>query len=271
MKSLNSAPLKFSIPVLVLSVLSCSVIAQKLPNVQKEGVLAPANVKMDGKASEWPKFEAYNHHTLVYYTLANDQDKLYMIVQAKDSVIVKKILNGGITLSITNSNQTTTQSVTYPLLSTYGLSGITEKMNNPQGDVKTEMAAVNQQLAASSKEMDVRGFKGIADTMISIYNEHGIRAKVTIDSKKLLTYELSIPLKYLQTSIDDNASFRYSVRLNGLPSRNIVYSGISKTPDQVNSNDRVYVLTPQPVSGGAAFVDVMSPTYFSGAYTLVKK
>src|SRR5476651_1157283 len=156
MKSLNSASLKLSIPVLALSVFTLVATAQRLPNVQKEGVLAPANVKMDGKANEWLKFEAYNKSTLVYYTLANDQDKLYLVLQAKDSAVVKKILNGGITFSVRGRDKALgAESITYPLLTTYGLSGITSKMNDTKAEMGSEMAAINQQLANSSKEMDV--------------------------------------------------------------------------------------------------------------------
>ena len=37
-----------------------SVQAQKLPNKQEISFRAPANVKIDGKATEWGDFKAYN-------------------------------------------------------------------------------------------------------------------------------------------------------------------------------------------------------------------
>lgn len=54
--------------------------AQKLPKVQQASLHAPANIKIDGKATEWEgKFEAYNPGSRVFYTLSNDSENLYLI------------------------------------------------------------------------------------------------------------------------------------------------------------------------------------------------
>ena len=73
--------------------------AQKLPTEQQVSLRAPAGLKIDGKATEWDnKFQAYNHHTDFYYTIANDDNNLYLIVQANEPAIIKRILKGGIAL-----------------------------------------------------------------------------------------------------------------------------------------------------------------------------
>lgn len=47
-----------------LLLFSLIVSAQKLPNIQKESVRAPDNVKVDGKPIEWGnKLKAYNNAT----------------------------------------------------------------------------------------------------------------------------------------------------------------------------------------------------------------
>ena len=56
--------------------------AQKLPNVQQASLRAPENVKVDGKPTEWgDKLQAYNKATDVFYTIANDYNNLYLIIQ----------------------------------------------------------------------------------------------------------------------------------------------------------------------------------------------
>ena len=80
--------------------------AQKLPNMQTANVPAPANIKIDGKANEWNnQFQAYNKATSVFYTVANDDDHLYLAIQAADIVIVEKILSGGITINLKRSDK----------------------------------------------------------------------------------------------------------------------------------------------------------------------
>ena len=49
---------------ILFAVITFTATAQKLPNVQATSLRAPANIKIDGKATEWnDKFQAYNHST----------------------------------------------------------------------------------------------------------------------------------------------------------------------------------------------------------------
>jgi hypothetical protein len=74
--------------------------AQKLPNVQTISLRAPAGVKIDGKTKEWNnRFQCYNHATSLFYTIANDDENLYLVIKAIDRDICKKIIGGGITLT----------------------------------------------------------------------------------------------------------------------------------------------------------------------------
>jgi hypothetical protein len=50
--------------LLLLAVLAfANANAQKLPNVQQVSLRAPANIKIDGKATEWSGFKALNTAT----------------------------------------------------------------------------------------------------------------------------------------------------------------------------------------------------------------
>ena len=95
-------------PVLLPAIVMVSLTAnaQKLPNVQQGSLHAPANVKVDGKATEWnSQFQAYNHTTGIYYTIANDAGNVYLTVQATDSHTIDKMLSGGITFTVKNTDK----------------------------------------------------------------------------------------------------------------------------------------------------------------------
>src|SRR5690349_21603114 len=106
--------------LIVLSMLVALVVnAQKLPSTQQASLHAPANIKIDGKPTEWNKFQAYNHNTDIFYTLSNDDEKLYFTVQATDPDVINRIVGGGITLTVqksTNKKDKSKMSITYPII-----------------------------------------------------------------------------------------------------------------------------------------------------------
>jgi len=115
---INNIRLNFSLVLCVFCYLTTQ--AQKLPNVQLASVRAPADIKIDGKATEWNyPFQAYNRATDVFYTLSNDDDNLYLTLQATDEDIIRKIINGRISFTINKSGKKSEQDavvITYPLI-----------------------------------------------------------------------------------------------------------------------------------------------------------
>ncbi|HCN82336.1 MAG TPA: hypothetical protein DIT07_01770, partial [Sphingobacteriaceae bacterium] len=84
-KALSTSLLLFLIGILYLIIIPVTTSAQKLPNIQEASLRAPAGIKVDGKATEWNnQFQAYNKATEIFYTISNDDDKLYLAVQATD-------------------------------------------------------------------------------------------------------------------------------------------------------------------------------------------
>src|ERR1700733_5354334 len=105
--------------LLLFAYLSAS--AQKLPNKQETSLRAASNIKIDGKYTDWGnQFQAYNHATDVFYSMANDDKNLYLIIKATDATAILRILVGGISFSITpvNKNKTRDNTVvlTYPII-----------------------------------------------------------------------------------------------------------------------------------------------------------
>jgi len=211
-------------PVLLFALIlatGVNAIGQKLPGIQQASVRAPAEIKIDGKPTEWDnKFQAYNNATEIFYTLANDDEYLYLTVQATHPEIIKKIMLGGITLSVNKTGKKVEKdnpSVTYPV---FGLSDININLKEPMESASPQEREIfaqtaNKMLGEKSKYVMTMGIKGL-DTLISVYNEDGVRVAQAFDTKINYTCELGISLKKLGLSIDNNKTFAYHIVVNGI-------------------------------------------------------
>lgn len=270
----NSTPQKIRLILLALSTaLTLSVHAQKLPGVQKTSIYAPANVKTDGKTTEWnDKFEAQNSATGLSYTIANDGDKLYLTVQGKDVFARNKMLNGGITFTIKSADKSV-KPVVFELLlfQRNSLTDVAKKVNSDQAKMDSLLTPINEQVAAGLKEIGVKGVSDITDTLISVYNEHGIKEAVQYDGKKALTCEFAIPLKYIN-HLATTDGFKYNVKLNAVKMSNvkIVMNGAPVAPGSAGEARAASFVNMIAVSGNAGS-DAFNDTDFSGTYVLAKK
>lgn len=257
--------------------------AQKLPNVQQAGLRAPANIKTDGKATEWgTHLQAYNKAVELSYSLANDAKNLYLIVQTDKPRIFEKIIGVGVTLTINkigakgyknNANMV----VTYPLLdvstgiriiAAAGIKSDNVKaviigpkdarmtnlmINESQTDSLKDIA--NKMLKTASKILKIKGFNGLPDTL-SIYNEHNILTAIDYNKNGTYTYELQIPLKLLNI-VNQTNTFSYSIKLRSRLEDNkkgiMTITRYDKAGNTINPNQ-----------------DLDADTDFWGEYTLVK-
>ena len=227
--------------ITLLLLVSGQVFAQegKLKNIQTEtGIWSPA-VKVDGNLKEWnDSFQAYNKQTKLFYTISNDDQFLYLVVKSIDIPNNNKIAAGGITLIINTEGKKKDKdgfSVTYPVVTRFagpggpgggrggfggdrppgGFGGDRGGFGGNQLD-SAALAARHKQTVENAKEIKVLGFKDVADTLISVYNEYGIKAGIGYDKVGNYDYELAIPLKLLNLSPGNNPSIAYNVKVNGI-------------------------------------------------------
>ena len=240
--------------ILVAHTVKC----QNLPGVQK-GSMYTTNIKVDGVATELGNnFKAFNKATDIYYTMANDEDNLYLIVQTKYNDITDKILRGGITLTISQTkNKKEFTSITFPDLNSSDESLITNmfarkvivKREKKGADV--EVDDLNKTFEAHSKLIKIFTNKENADAEISVYNEEGIRAASKFNSQLVYTYELSVPIKFLSLPANGAEKFSYNIKINP-PADNVMVHGTG------------------PPSPPIA-ISSTAPTDFSGEYILAVK
>ena len=118
-------------------------------------------------------FQAHNHATEIYYTLSNDNDNIYLAVQAKYQNVIDKIIRGGITLTINHTLKKKDQkavSVTYPVLRDADMSAVTNMLqmkNNEKRDANGAAIStvdLNKVLESKDKMINISGIATIPGT-----------------------------------------------------------------------------------------------------------
>jgi hypothetical protein len=199
--------------------------AQSLPKVQQASVRAPANVRVDGKQTEWgDSFQAYNPTTELSYTMANDDKNLYITVQANDPRfygVVSRIVARGITFTFFDNKVKDNKgvSVTWPVKNSPEVRRyvFTDPQNPGKQIVVSDslLKANNNSLEKRFKFITVSGVKGL-DT-IPVFNDVGIEASHRFDLKNNYNLELSIPLDLIRSQINAANTFTYKMTINGAP------------------------------------------------------
>lgn len=175
---------------------------------------APANINIDGQATEWPKpLQFYNNTTKLFYTIANDQENLYVIVSVPDPQSQTKIMRSGITIAMnTTGKKKGGASVTFPL--TYNIN--TGAPDVPEASRALIAGELKKQLLANVKEIKVEGFDSIPDGNIPVKNTFGIQTTSSYDAAGNLVCELGIPLKMLGVSAGSSQAIAYHFKVNAM-------------------------------------------------------
>lgn len=257
--------------------------AQKLPDIQSGTVIAPTTIRIDGKNLEWSNFSAENKRTGLLYTISNDEKNLYIALKANSNETITKIFAGGISFSINTKGkkkEDEASSITYPLIARNnfnrggGGQGAPNRQrmgqNRPeQSQEQRDSAAFEQrktQLAAI-KEIRIKGFN-LTDSLISIYNEYGIKAVGKMDEQKAYFCEIAIPLSVLELSVNDKREIAYQIKLNGRQGGNFPmrtnaggggFGGVGNNRGGFGGNN-----------SNAAQQDLMVATDFWGKYVIQK-
>jgi len=138
---------------------------QNLPGVKEKSVSLTTAFKVDGKLAEWDnKLQAYDKSIDAYYTLANNAENIYLAIQATDPAIIKKILSGGITLTICTSgqkNDPNAYGLTFPNIPEKMQAGVTSDVNQfAEKSINQDSLckAINKNIASFAKEIKLKGF-----------------------------------------------------------------------------------------------------------------
>ncbi|MFD0749524.1 hypothetical protein ACFQZS_05175 [Mucilaginibacter calamicampi] len=254
-------------------VAAITVQAQKLPNKQEISLKAPVNIKIDGKATEWGSFKAYNSATGLLYSIANDSQNLYLVTQTKISGIRDKVWSGGISLIFTKTSGTeknAVSSLTYSAMPKDRQAIITNLMKDTSADVKE----INSAIAGSLKTIAIKNFDGFNEDVISIYNDYGITAAGYMTDKNTYGCEIAIPLKYLKSAVSSKSVIKYTLQANGMSFGTVTVNMNGKEVDGNSVSFQLKELinnsNPTTDPGVIPLKELINDTNVSGEYTLAK-
>lgn len=316
--------------ITLLALTGAATLAQdkKLKDVQEISLWAPAGVKADGKLTEWnDSFQAYNKSTKLYYTISNDEKNIYLAIKSTDAMTNNKIVAGAITIAINTEGKKKTENtykITYPVIAPIvmqrgaggpigggpagGGGAITVIGGGGGGSMRAMMGggapgepldsaaiATRKKALLTYKEIKIQGFKDIPDSLISLYNEYGVKTMANYDNQGNFLYEVAIPLKLMGLEPGSTQELAYNVRVNGLQIPNLPnidmmggggLGGGGADPGGAGAGPRAAAPTIRmnggggfagsggggPRGGGAFnFQEMISPSDFWGKYTLAKK
>jgi hypothetical protein len=266
--------IKFLYFSFVIYIVVLAINAQQVPNVQTKSLRAPGMVVIDGRFKEWgTQFEAYNHATEIYYTMSNDDDRLYLVVQVISRNVINKILRGGLTLEIQKKGKKDTSNaiaITCPVLDVpFSVQSPIYKFGNPDTSIekpKDFLEKNNKLLKQHVKFMGIKGISGV-DPLISVYTGNGIESASLFDINQIYTIELCVPLKYLGLWENKEPGFAYHIILNGYKSTPLFSDpkNMDGTPASGPAVEKIIAAHAQSDIARAAKTD------FWGEYTLAKK
>jgi hypothetical protein len=263
------------LPLLLLAgTLFASAYAQRMPNKQEGALKISKKIKIDGMPLEvGGQFKAFNNATGLFYTIANNDRLLYIVLQANEPEIINKIALTGVKFTVKSVDDKNARvSLTYPAQSKemhvyFNL--IARKSQKPDTSGKSVdsiMAANNKKATENFKRIRVEGLAN-ADT-ISIYNDLGIEAFGKFDRKKAFTVEMALPLEILRNEINQANTFAYELTVNGAPP---IYVG----PAVATTGSTDPAATARAEAEFQKAVEIVNakrtaPTNVSGEYTLAK-
>ncbi|MGY3211788.1 hypothetical protein [Mucilaginibacter sp. HD30] len=219
---------------------------EKLKDVQETPQWAATGLKIDGKLTELNNsFKAYNKTVKSFYTISNDARFIYLQLKTTDQTTIAKIQAGAITFALNTSDKKKEEDaflVTFPVITRAargqrgaggpgggaagggrggfgGAGGFGGGGGGIPGFGATTDSARKEnekRFLIAAKEIKVSGFKDIADSLISVYNEYSIKAAMDFDAEGNFTYEIAIPLKQIGLTPGDGKEIAYNVKLNGL-------------------------------------------------------
>ncbi|MBE9662189.1 hypothetical protein [Mucilaginibacter myungsuensis] len=255
--------------------------AQKLPQVQVDAMLAPAKIKIDGNTAEWGgKMQAHNRTVDFAYSLANDDEYLYLAVEATQPRVIEKILLVGVQLTVNTTgvkgDTANTVAVSYPNMSYKYVRGILFNSGNKANiaglpahaphpttlltRTDSTVDRANKAFGSYAKDIKVIGAKKISDTLISIYNDVQIKAVGRFQNSGKYVYELAFPLKHVGISVAQVRKIAYNIKLNDWGNAFCCLTYVERDPiTKARGEER---------DGDA---DLNSTTQFWGEYSLARK
>ncbi|WP_211166226.1 hypothetical protein [Mucilaginibacter robiniae] len=183
----------------------------------------PAQIIIDGNLKDWgDSLRYYNEDKKLYYTLANDQENLYLAIRFNDRTEQERIVRAGLTLGInTKGKKKDTYSVTFPVADANNaedmkkrVSEMQDQMDNGPGPADRE--EMRRARLTKLRNIKVTGFKDVENDMITTSNTYGFKTALDYDADGNLVYEAAIPLKFFDAADLASSEWAFNIKINGV-------------------------------------------------------
>ena len=181
----------------------------------------PANIVVDGDLKDWgDSLRYYNQDKQLNYSLANDQDNLYMAIRINDHSEQVRVLRAGLTLGIdTRGKKKESFTMTFPV-GDQSAQGMAENAMDLQGgsnDVKQQdREELSKAKLTKLREIKVTGFKDIESETMTTSNTYGFKVAIDYDKDGNLVYEAAIPLKFFHADDLSKNEWAFNFKINGI-------------------------------------------------------
>jgi hypothetical protein len=187
----------------------------------------PKNLAIDGDIKEWgDSLRFYNAEKKINYSLANDQENLYMAIKINDRLQQMKVLRAGLTFTVDpKGKKKDAFSITFPL-TVPGSVPLPAPNEDPGETTQQERDELMRERLTSLRGIKVEGFKDIEGDMITTSNTYGIQTAINYDENGDLVCEAAIPLKFFHVDNLSKNEWAFNFKINGI-----------SRPGANNSND----------------------------------
>jgi|GEM_PF-3183871 len=231
--------------VLLYILVAGNLYAQEVPVVQK-GNMWVDDIKIDGEINDWGKsLNAYNPDLKSWYSIANN-DKYLFLAFKKEEFVNKIFTSNGLQFYI-NPGQ--------------------KESINGACMIKFPVTVIDKRpvIREDWKEIEVNNIPGIPDSIISIYNQYGIKIGWKQVGDSPFIFELRVPLELVGVTAPD--SFAYNLCLMGTGQRGRP-SVFSSTVKLLGPDGKELDMSPGQLQ---QFIDRDTVTELWGQYRLATK
>ena len=133
----------------------------------------------------------YDSNAKLQYSIANDNENMYIYIKATEKIAQIKILRTGILLKIDSSGkQKNTTSILYPIPN--AKKGNTIPVNSP-----SNWDTFVSRFSYDHAYMKIKGFSQISDDEILTTNQFGISVSISWDEQEVLRYKAVVPFSQI--------------------------------------------------------------------------
>lgn len=192
--------------------------AQDTDPDREVNIWAQQPIVIDGNSAEWHEpLNNYNTGTKLAFALANDRDNLYLIIESLDEMTTRKVISGGLTLTINTAGKKKDGFK----INFLGMNRPPQPAGTAADSLAEKKHEAHENWSADKDShetaihvIEVAGFKNIPDGALSVPNQQNIQIAAAFNQRRDYICELAIPLTELGLTGAEVKAIAYNIKFN---------------------------------------------------------